>query len=145
MMIRTLAWLALVLAGCTTNPPYGHFAASPAAVDEALAADAIKQLTALYPPAKTRLTLAQPTPDPFGRALVKGLRQQGYALLELNPKRAKPSGSAESGLKLAYVLDDTGSLSLYRLTLRVGTQSLTRAYRAAGGTGVAAGAWARQE
>lgn len=143
--IVALMLLALVLSGCATIPPYGHFANSPTAVDEAIAADAIKQLVALYPPAKTRLELQHPTPDAFGVALVAGLRERGYALLELAPKTAKPSASAESGLKLSYVFDEAGSPSLYRLTLRLGTQSLTRAYRAASGTGVAAGAWARRE
>lgn len=140
-----LGLLALLVAGCATHPPYGHFAASPAAVDEFIAADAVKQLTAIYPPAKTRLTLAQPTPDPFGRALVRGLRQQGYALRELAPHGAKPSRSAESGLTLAYVLDDTGSLSLYRLTLHIGSQALSRAYRLESGTGVPASDWTRRE
>ena len=56
-MIRTLALLALALAGCATHPPYGHFANSPVAVDQAIAADAVKQLTSLYPPATTRLAL----------------------------------------------------------------------------------------
>jgi hypothetical protein len=147
-MRRPTAWLgllALLVAGCATHPPYGHFAASPAAVDEVMAADAVKQLTALYPPAKTRLTLAQPTPDLFGRALVKGLRQQGYALRELAPQGAKTAPHAESGLALAYVLDDTESLSLYRLTLHIGSQALSRGYRLENGTGVPASAWTRRE
>ena len=94
--MRTLAalgLLALVLAGCATSPPYGHFAASPVAVNQTIAADAVKQLTSLYPPAKTRLELQQPTPDAFGMALVEGLRERGYALLELDPKAAKTAAA----------------------------------------------------
>ncbi len=144
-MRRRIALIALVLAGCATHPPYGHFAASPSAVDDALAADAVQQLTALYPPAKTRLALTQPTPDPFGRALVQGLRQQGYALLEFDPQGAKRAPDAEAGQPLTYVLDETGSLSLYRLTLYIGSQALSRAYRLESGTGVPASDWTRRQ
>ncbi|WP_272387480.1 hypothetical protein [Acinetobacter baumannii] len=74
--------LALGLGGCATTSQYGNFVQSAALDQQKLAADAVQQLATLYAPARTRLELQQPTPDPFGQALVKSLRDKGYALLE---------------------------------------------------------------
>ena len=65
-----LALLVLALGGCATSSPYGNFVNPPVAVDqEPLAGEAAKQLAALWPPARTRFALQQPTPDAFGAAL----------------------------------------------------------------------------
>ena len=76
--------LALGLGGCATTSQYGNFVQSAALDQQKLATDAVQQLATLYAPARTRLELQQPTPDPFGQALVKSLRDKGYALLELS-------------------------------------------------------------
>lgn len=70
------------LAGCAThdatNAPYGNFVQdAPAACDQKMAADAVKRLLVLYPPARTRFELRQITPDAFGTALVAALRSKG--------------------------------------------------------------------
>lgn len=142
--IALLALLMLVLTGCATPAPYGNFAGNPATVDQAIARDAVRQLVALYPPAKTRLALQQPIPDPFGAALVAGLRQQGYALLEFHPQAHKATPNAEPARAFRYVLDAAGRANLYRLTLWVGMQSLSRAYQIQDDTGVPAGYWVRK-
>ena len=77
------ALLAMALAGCASTAPYGNFATHPpAGLEERIAADTVKQLVALYPPARTRFHLGQPTPDAYGSALVEALRAKGYALEE---------------------------------------------------------------
>ena len=146
---------ALMLGACaTTGPaPYGNYLAAAAVDQQKLAGDAVKQLAVLWPPARTRLALQQPTPDAFGAALVKVLRESGYALTEFAPEATKvksseapaPTTSAGQPLPLRYVLDQAGTPNLYRLTLTVGSQSITRPYLERNGTLVPAGYWVRRE
>jgi hypothetical protein len=80
------ALLVMALAGCASTAPYGNFATEPpAGLEERIAADTVKQLVTLYPPARTRFHLGQPTPDAYGSALVEALRAKGYALVEFKP------------------------------------------------------------
>ena len=146
---------ALVLGACTTTgpSPYGNYLNAAAVDQQKLAGDAVKQLAVLWPPAKTRLALQQPTPDAFGTALVKALRESGYALAEFTPEAAKvknseapaPTTSAGQPLPLRYVLDQAGTTNLYRLTLAVGSQSITRPYQERNGALVPTGYWVRKE
>jgi hypothetical protein len=80
------ALLVMALAGCASTAPYGNFATEPpAGLEERIVADTVKQLVTLYPPARTRFHLGQPTPDAYGSALVEALRARGYALVEFKP------------------------------------------------------------
>jgi hypothetical protein len=136
------ALLAMALAGCASTAPYGNFATHPpAGLEERIAADTVKQLVALYPPARTRLHLGQPTPDAYGSALVEALRARGYALMEF--KEAAPATAP--ALSLHYVLDAAASPNLYRVTVTVGQKSLSRAYLAQNDRVAPAGAWVRKE
>ena len=146
------ALFVLALGGCATTGQYGNFVPPTATVDQQqLAREAVQQLAVLYPPAKTRLELQQATPDAFGQALVLTLRERGYALLEFNPASAKAQATAASepaspaALPLRYVLDQAGDSNLYRLTLLVGHQSITRPYLVQDGSFAPAGYWARKE
>ncbi|MEY3202204.1 MAG: hypothetical protein RIR70_1754 [Pseudomonadota bacterium] len=152
--IATVLALALGLTGCATTTPYGNYLRDTNIDQAQLAGDAVNRLAALYPPAKVRLELQQPTPDAFGSALVTGLRDRGYAILEFNPKSSKsdpipqsstpaPSNAVQA-LPLRYVLDQAGS-NLFRLTLMVGSQSIARPYLYQDGKLAAAGNWARKE
>ncbi|EPT1903696.1 lipoprotein [Escherichia coli] len=162
--IVSAALLALVLSGCATNSPYGNYLTEPARVNQAqLATEAVNQLVELFPPARSRFELQQPTPDAFGQSLVKGLRNSGYAVLELEPKQSSaattdtneaPSAGEEPIVSvpspsqtypLRYVVDNAGDSNLYRLTLLVGTQSLTRPYLHQNGELLPAGYWVRKE
>lgn len=140
------ALFALTLAGCATTGQYGNFVPA-AANQQQIATDAVQQLATLYPPAKTRFELHQATPDAFGLALVNTLRERGYALLEFSPAdQAKASAAtapagAPAALPLRYVLDQAGTTNLYRLTLLVGNQSITRPYLEENGSFVPAGYW----
>jgi len=141
------------LVGCATPelPAHGNFTQSaPAGIHQTLADDAARQLVVVYPPASTCLDLQQATPDAFGSLLVESLRAKGYALLEFKAgsKTAASPGTdraAGAGKPLRYILDQLDA-NLYRLTLRVGDQSLTRAYLATqSGTLHPAGVWLRKE
>jgi len=136
------ALLVMALAGCASTAPYGNFATEPpAGLEERIVADTVKQLVALYPPARTRFHLGQPTPDAYGSALVEALRARGYALVEF--KEAAPATAL--GLSLHYVLDAAASPNLYRVTVTVGQKSLSRAYLAQNDRVAPAGAWVRKE
>lgn len=136
------ALLAMALAGCASTAPYGNFATHPpAGLEERIAADTVKQLVTLYPPARTRFHLGQPTPDAYGSALVEALRAKGYALVEFKEAAA----ATASGLSLHYVLDAAASPNLYRVTVTVGQKSLSRAYLAQNDRVAPAGAWVRKE
>ena len=145
-----LLFLLAGLAGCASIEPYGNFlgANAPATLNERLAADTVKQLTVLYPPASTRFDFGQPTPDAYGSALVESLRIKGYAILEFEPDEAASADAPDTagpGLSLRYVLDAPASTNLYRVTVMVGSQSLSRAYVAQNDTVAPAGAWVRKE
>ncbi|SDY51346.1 conjugal transfer protein TrbH [Nitrosomonas halophila] len=135
---------ALSLAGCATTGKYGNFVPA-AANQQQIASDAVQQLATLYPPAKTRFELQQATPDAFGIALINSLRERGYALLEFNPVNQAQASIATAALPLRYVLDQAGPAGLYRLTLLVGSQSITRPYLKENGSFVPAGYWVRKE
>ena len=152
--IATLALLA-TLAGCASKP-YGNFIENaPLSTNQTLAADTVKQLVSVYPPASTRFNLVHETPDAYGRALISSLRAKGYALQEGGEQSAKEAEAAKSavaaansavqGLSLSYVIDNPPETNLYRVTLKVGYQSLTRAYVAQNNTVHPAGAWTRKE
>ncbi|WP_066335865.1 hypothetical protein [Azohydromonas lata] len=141
--ILAAAALALALAGCATTKntdlPHGGFL--PARIDpQPLVNDAVRQLSLLYPPAKTRLLLQQDAPDAFGQALLKTLRSSGYAVQEKDAK-----GTPSEAQPLRYIADQATGLNLYRVVVAVGSQSLARAYTETNGTLVPAGAWVRKE
>lgn len=122
------ALLILVLcAGCGKQPgKYGNFA-KVESVD--LIQDALGQMLASYPPARTHLTLLQDTPDMFGQSLVEAMRVNGYAVAEYAPPAKGKRNPAElDGLDFAYVLDAYSDTRELRITLYIGSESLSRLY-----------------
>lgn len=84
--IVSLAVLVLVLNGCAVSK-YGNFLSEESSVNQNLLADdVVQQLVEVYPPAKTKFEMQQVTDDIFGEALVKKMRQLGYAVTELDPE-----------------------------------------------------------
>ena len=149
--ITFIVLLLVGLSGCvTTQSRYGNFLPpTSAAYNKTMAEDAVKQLLKLYPPASTRFDLQQTTPDTFGITLVESMRAKGYALMEIKPElpaqRNSEAQNPPTGLSLRYVLDQVNSLNLYRVTLLVGNQSMTRAYLVQDSTVHPAGLWSRKE
>lgn len=159
--------LALTMSACAlTHEPYGDHLGMERINHDELAQGSVATLLSLYPPAKTRLALQQKADDPFGAALLKRLRENGYAVDETvrkekeekpsvprdtdpprpqpKPEKAKPVTSDPNALPLRYLLSPSGQ-DLYHLTLMIGTQSLARPYLMQDGRLVAAGAWIRKE
>lgn len=136
------------LAGCTASPTpasYGNFAAANPAIEKKVADDAVERLVTLYPPAVTRFDLQHPAADPFGTSLVATLRVRGYALLEQKPA-SKSAADPKSGSRtLSYVFDEPSGTDLYRITLMIDGQSLSRVYLAKDGSVAPAGHWVRKE
>lgn len=156
-MIRFIS-CALLLAcvgGCAAPgaSSLGNFSAAPVPVQQQLAEVAVRQLVLLHPPGSTRFTLQQPVGDAFGQPLVAGLRARGYALQDFKaqaeatvaPGTPAMSPPAALGMPLGYVLDQVAGLGLYRISLVVGSQTLTRVYEAHEGKLAPAGAWVRKE
>jgi hypothetical protein len=136
--------VAVALGGCATSRN-GNYASAPVALNAAMAADGAARLAALYPPARTRWKVASAA-DPFGTAFLHELRAKGYAVIEAPvPHGADRPATDPAGLDLSYVVDRPVP-SLYRVLLRAGPTTLTRAYSATGNGPLApAGAWARLE
>jgi len=149
--ITFIVLLLVGLSGCaTTQSKFGNFLPPTSAdYNKTMAEDAVKQLLILYPPASTRFNLQQTTPDNFGITLVESMRAKGYALMEIRPElpsqRNSEAQNPPTGLSLRYVLDQVDSLNLYRVTLLVGNQSMTRAYLVQDSTVHPAGLWSRKE
>ena len=157
--IFALTALVLTLTGCASaiKSPYGNHLHPASADQQKLAGEVVLQLAVIWPPAKTRFDLQHETHDPFGAALIKRLRESGYALLEYtNPSDLNAEAKADSpeepgsasdkkSFALRYVLDQAGTPNMYRLTMMVGNQSITRAYFDEGGSFVPAGSWVRKE
>jgi type IV secretion system protein TrbH len=147
-MIRPLI-LVLFLAGCATNGalPYGNRLNPTAqAYNREIAADTVKKLVALYPPAGTTIGLKQATTDNYGGSLVGLLREKGYAILEYTPMTDEPAKeNINSFISLNYIIDQVPSMALYRATLFINGQPLSRVYTSDKGVLQAAGSWVRKE
>jgi hypothetical protein len=145
-----IALVALLasLAGCGAVPKpasYGSFATTGPAIDKKIADDAVKKLVTLYPPALTRFDLKHAAADPFGTSFVDMLRARGYALQEYKAASRPEAGGKDSSHALSYMFDQPFGADLYRVTLTIDTQNLSRVYLAKDGSVAPAGYWVRKE
>lgn len=161
-----LASLLAFLAACAAPPRFTQPKdAQSAAFEERIAADTVKQIARLFPPAKTQLNVVSAAPGSFGPLLADRLRGQGFGVsetIEAKP-RAFPfsfndefrpgSGTpgpgsvpvaAAPGIELRYLLDPPHAGSISRITIRIGGAVLARAYLTDShnpGAAAPAGAW----
>lgn len=150
---------ALALGGCAVAPApdfsqYGRFGNIGADYELQLASESLEQLKTVYPAASTRLNVRQTTPDAYGVSLIAGLRNNGYAVSEYagaapargteRPEQMTRDQRADAGVELKYIVDHPDP-DLYRVTLFVGTQSISRAYTTDRGKLRPAGGWVRRE
>ena len=140
--------VALLVGGCATGPsPRGFYANTLTPTHTAkLAEDAAKQMTVLYPPASTYLSLKQPLQDPFGVALIGLLRGKGYALAEVPTARtqqARAAVLATAGADFGSVVDMVG-VDKCRVTLTVGNETISRIYLVSNNGLSAIGYWVRR-
>jgi len=131
----------LIVSGCATISPYGNrLPEMPGEIQAQLATFAVNQLVNLYPPGRSRFEIQQPTPDQFGQLLVKGLRDNGYAVQEFEvgqggePEadqdgKPAPVAGASQSYPLGYVVDRAGYSNLYSLNLLIGEKSLAVSYQ----------------
>jgi hypothetical protein len=136
------------LAGCTGGPErasFGSFATASPASEKKIVDNTVTKLATLYPPAVTRFNLQQAPADSFGRVLIATLRARGYALEEYTAASTLTAGAKDSSRTLAYVFDQPSGTDLYRVTLTIGGQSLSRVYLAKDGSVAPAGYWVRKE
>ena len=159
--LTLVLWLGVMLAGCVTAGPYGYAinGTIPPSTAERLAQDTVAKMETVYPPALTRLTLLHPATDPFGTALTETLRRKGYGVREtrvhtaaipstreeLHARIEPPAVSHDEGVPFRYVVDGPFEHRLYRVTVFIGNQSLSRAYRMDEQAMAQAGAWVRKE
>ena len=158
--LALVLWVGLLLAGCVSPSPYGYLVSGtvPPQMPERLAQDTVTRMEDLYPPAHTRLALTHPATDPYGLALIEALRRKGYGVMEsrvttrMNPSTrddmpvaVQPTVSHEVGLPFGYVVDGPIEPRLYRVTVFIGSQSLSRVYRMDQQVLAQAGAWVRKE
>jgi len=152
--------IGLLLAGCISPAPYGYLVtgAVPPQMPDQLAQDTVTRMEALYPPAHTRLAVTHPATDPYGVALIEALRQKGYGVMESHvttgrnlstredmPGPTQPAVTHDEGIPFHYVVDGPFEPHLYRLTVFIGSQSLSRVYRMDEQMIAQAGAWVRKE
>lgn len=145
--MRGLILILMLLAGCASQDMRGYYVStlSPTSSDK-VAEDSVKQLSVLYPPATTYLVLKQKTDDPFGTALLGLLREKGYAVMEMptaGKGQSKAAVMSVVGTDFGYVLDQAGD-GRYRVTLNVGTQSISRIYSESNGRLDAVGYWVKR-
>ena len=158
--LALVLWVGLLLTGCVSPAPYGYAVNGtvPSPLLERLAQETVTRMEDLYPPAHTRLALTHPATDPYGLALIEALRQKGYGVIESRaPTRTtlttradmqtpvEPVVNTEAGIPLRYVVDGPFEPRLYRLTVFIGSQSLSRVYHMDEQTMAQAGAWVRKE
>ncbi len=161
--MSTQVWWIIVLVivtGCVHTAPYGVAVNGtvPPPMLERLAQETVTRMEDLYPPAHTRLALSHPATDAYGMALTSALRRKGYGVVEQVESRVMPSTRDdmpsrierpavrhEEGLPFRYIVDGPFEPRLYRITVFIGSQSLSRVYRMEEQSMAQAGAWVRKE
>ena len=152
LFIVALLLVATLASGCGGRPEkYGNLADARSVE---LVEDAAGILKTTYPPAKTRLNLLHLyADDAFGAALLETLRREGYAIAEYAPPlrggKYAETPVRPDGLDFAYVVDRLNGDGGTRLTLFVGSDTLSRLYSVGGGpeepTYAPMGDWARKQ
>lgn len=138
-MMRMSAFLvAGLLAGCVSTKP-ALLDSEPLLFNTQMAYDAADQVSAIFPPAQTRLAFQDDASDHFGQALAQRLRRKGYALLEANQR-----GGAVVGLGLRYVLLPVDA-ETFAVRIDVGKETYSRLYRVVQGRLQPMAFWARKE
>ena len=158
--LSLVLWIGLLLAGCMSPAPYGYAINEnvPTPLLERLAQETVTRMEALYPPAHTRLTLTHPATDAYGLALIEALRRKGYGVMESHVTTGRhlstredmsgptqPAVTHDEGILFRYVVDGPFEPGLYRVTVFIGSQSLSRVYRMDQQVLAQAGAWVRKE
>ncbi|VEG89813.1 conjugal transfer protein TrbH [Legionella spiritensis] len=112
--------LLMVLLSSCASMRYGNFTKASQSKDIYLAKDAVSQLTRVYPPARNTFCISQRICDGFGIMLIQEMRKKGYGVVEKPQSRNKAN--------FFYVVDETEIGRLYRVSLYIGRETLSRVY-----------------
>ncbi|KTD03994.1 conjugal transfer TrbH protein [Legionella geestiana] len=132
----SLLLLIVLLSSCTTMR-YGNFTAPSQGKDIYLAQDAVMQITRIYPPAQNTFRLNQKVTDGFGMNLIHEMRKKGYGVIE----NVQPRQNAN----FFYVVDELEPGQLYRVSLYINTQALSRLYESRKNQLTPVSAWSHKE
>lgn len=128
--------LAVLLSSCASMR-YGNFTNASTAKDVYLAKDSVSQLTRVYPPAQNTFCISQKICDGFGIHLIQAMRQKGYGVIEnVHPKQKA---------NFFYVVDEVEPGRLYRVSLYIGSQTLSRVYADTRGKFAPISPWSHKE
>ena len=113
--------MVLMLSSCASLH-YGNFTKMTGSKDDVLVSDAANRIVKIYPPARNTFKIYQRVCDGFGLKLIDNLRRKGYGVVE-NVRYKQQSN-------FSYVVDEsnTNSKRLYRVTIYIGSQSISRGY-----------------
>jgi hypothetical protein len=82
-----------------------------------------------FPPAQTRLAVNQAVDETFGRALIDGLRERGYSVIESPGKSRRSAGLlGDRGVPFGFRVSPVVGTGMYHLVLIVGEAELSRLY-----------------
>ncbi|NCT57180.1 MAG: conjugal transfer protein TrbH [Legionella sp.] len=124
------------LSSCTSMQ-YGNFTVASPSNDAYLATDAASQLARVYPPARYTFRISQKICDGFGRHLIQAMRTKGYGVIENTHARKQAN--------FFYVVDETERDHLYRVSLYVHHESLSRMYAKTHGKLAPISPWSHKE
>ena len=133
--MRWRLWFVLLIGGFTACAHHGNLAGTTPDDAGLLATDTARAMAVVWPPAETRIRVAENERDPFLTALIAQLRQSGYPVIP-------PSG--KDGTELLYLVDrlDAGQI---RVSVWLEGRSVNRIYAMNNGRLQPASAWSRQE
>jgi hypothetical protein len=133
--LSVLVWIVL-LSSCASMQ-YGNFTPSSQSNDVYLATDAASQLARVYPPARYTFRIGQKICDGFGTHLIQAMRTKGYGVIE--------NMHARKQANFFYVVDETERNHLYRVSLYVQRESLSRMYAKTHGKLTPISPWSHKE
>ncbi len=128
--------LTILLSSCASMR-YGNFTQTSTAKDVYLAKDAVSQLTRVYPPARNTFCISQKICDGFGIKLIQELRKKGYGMVENLHPRQKAN--------FFYVVDESEPGNFYRVSLYIGSETLSRMYAKSNVKLVPVSPWSHKE
>lgn len=128
--------LTILLSSCASMR-YGNFTDVSQNKDVYLAKDAASQLTRVYPPARNTFCISQKVCDGFGIRLIQEMRKKGYGVVENVRPRQKAN--------FFYVVDEAEPGRLYRVSLYIGPQTLSRVYAKTNGKLTPISPWSHKE
>lgn len=122
---------ALLCCACTTTATNGTYIANSGynyRYITYITDDAVSHITKVLPPAKTQINLANADTlsdkDLFGKSLINGLRQHGFAATTGIP-------DADSAfLPLTYALSNLDTPNNYHVVINIGNYQFSRLYKA---------------